>query len=56
MQNTANAIYVKDGDVYVTGTYGSAAKYDAVYWKNGTRITLQKSDSASSYGQGIFVK
>ncbi len=48
---TALSIYVKDGDVYVSGREGQ----DAKYWKNGTGTSI-RVDQGAGRGQAILVK
>lgn len=42
---SANSIYVSGGHVYVAGTDGSSA----VYWKDGTEIILNTTDTYGNY-------
>lgn len=53
----ANAIFVKDNDVYVAGyTIDPVTKLDvATYWKNGEAHVLKGGDAYTSFGNAITV-
>ncbi|MGZ3777478.1 MAG: hypothetical protein ACXVI9_07785, partial [Mucilaginibacter sp.] len=51
----ARSIFVKDNDVYITGTINTPLGTYALYWKNGKAVTLGPGDVTLVFGNSIYV-